>query len=58
MQLVSGEGELNARQVSLLWHNSFLVSLWTFYPTLVLLVYELQENPGHDFPKIAFLLLH
>ena len=24
-----------ACQVSLLWHNSFLVSLWTFQPTLV-----------------------
>ena len=26
---------LNLMQVSLLWHNSFLVSLWTFQPTLV-----------------------
>ena len=35
MQLVSGKVEFNACQVSLLWHNSFLVSLWTFQPTLV-----------------------
>ena len=35
MQLVSGKAEFNACQVSLLWHNSFLVSLWTFQPTLV-----------------------
>ena len=37
MQLVSGdkEVEFNACQVSLLWHNSFIVSLWTFQPTLV-----------------------
>ena len=26
---------LNACQVSLLWHNSFLVSLWFFQPTLI-----------------------
>ena len=32
MQLVSG---INACQASLMWHNSFLVSLWTFQPTLV-----------------------
>ena len=30
------KGWINACQVSLLWHNSFLVSLWTFQPTLVL----------------------
>ena len=30
MQLVSGKVEFNACQVSLLWHKSFLVSLWTF----------------------------
>ena len=35
MQLVSGKDEFNACQVSLLWHNSFLVGLWTFQPTLV-----------------------
>ena len=35
MQLVSGKVEFNTRQVSLLWHNSSLVSLWTFQPTLV-----------------------
>ena len=35
MQLVSGKVESNACQVSLLWHNSFLVSLWTFQPTPV-----------------------
>ena len=35
MQLVSGKGEFNPCQVSLLWHNSFVVSLWTFQPTLV-----------------------
>ena len=34
MQLVSGKVEFNACQVSLLWHNSFLVSLWTFQATL------------------------
>ena len=35
MQLVSGKDKFNACQVSLLWLNSFLVSLWTFQPTLV-----------------------
>ena len=35
MQLVSRKVEFNACQVSLMWHNSFLVSLWTFQPTLV-----------------------
>ena len=35
IQLVSGKVEFNACQVSLLCHNSFLVSLWTFQPTLV-----------------------
>ena len=34
MQSVSGNVEFNACQVSLLWHYSFLVSLWTFQPTL------------------------
>ena len=34
MQFVSGKGELNAYQVSLLWHNS-LVSLCAFQHTLV-----------------------
>ena len=34
-QLVSGKVEFNACQVSLLWHNSFLVSLWSFQPTLL-----------------------
>ena len=32
MQLVSGKVEFNACQVSLLWHNSFLVSLKLFSP--------------------------
>ena len=32
MQLVSGKIEFNACQVSLLWHNSFLVSLKLFSP--------------------------
>ena len=35
MQLVLGKVEFNACQVPLLWYNSFLVSLWTFQPTLV-----------------------
>ena len=35
MQLVSGKVEINTCQVSLLQYNSFLVSLWTFQPTLV-----------------------
>ena len=35
MQSVSGNVEFNACHVSLLWHNSFLVSLWTFQPILV-----------------------
>ena len=35
MQLVSGKVEFNACQVWLVWHNSFLVTLWTFQPTLV-----------------------
>ena len=35
MQLISGKIEFNACQVSLLWHNSFLVSLWTFQATLI-----------------------
>ena len=35
MQLVWGKVEFNACRVSLLWHNSFLVSLWTFQPTLI-----------------------
>ena len=35
MQLVSGKVNFNAPQVSLLWYNSFSVSLWTFQPTLV-----------------------
>ena len=34
-QLVSWKVEFNACQVSLLWHN-FLISLWTFHPTLVM----------------------
>ena len=33
IQLVSGKVKFNACQVSLLWHNSFLVSLWTFQLT-------------------------
>ena len=37
MQLVSRKIEVNAYQVqvSLLWNSSFLVSLWTFQPSLV-----------------------
>ena len=35
MQLVSGKVEFNACKVSFLWYNSFLVSLWTFQPTLI-----------------------
>ena len=35
MQLVSWKFEFNACQVSVQWHNSFLVSLWTFHSTLV-----------------------
>ena len=35
MQLVSGKVEFNPCQVSLLWHNFFLVSLHTFQPTLI-----------------------
>ena len=35
LQLKWRKVEFNARQVSWLWHNSFLVSLWTFQPTLV-----------------------
>ena len=34
---LSGKVEFNACQVSLLWHNSFLVSLWTLQPTLIYL---------------------
>ena len=34
MQLVAGNIEFNVCQVSLLWHNSFLVNLGTFQPTL------------------------
>ena len=37
MQLVSGKVEFNACQVPLLWHNFFLVSLWTSQPTLLYL---------------------
>ena len=32
MQLVLSKVEFNTCQVSLLWHNSFLVGLWTFQP--------------------------
>ena len=42
MHLVSRK-EFNACQVSLLWHNSFLVSLWTLQPTLVHLHYQLTS---------------
>ena len=35
MQLVSGEVEYNACKISLLWYNCFLVSLWTFQPSLI-----------------------
>ena len=35
MQLVSEKVGFNACQVSLLWHNSFLVTLWTSQATLV-----------------------
>ena len=35
IQLLSGKVEFNTCQVSLLWHNSSLVSVWTFHPTLV-----------------------
>ena len=35
MQLVSGNVEFNACQVSLLRHNFFLLSLWAFQPILV-----------------------
>ena len=39
MQLVSGTVVFNSCQVSLLWwHNSFLVSLWTFQPTFFIQV--------------------
>ena len=41
MQLVSGKVEFNACQVSLLWHSSFLVSLWTFQPTLLCVYWKL-----------------
>ena len=43
MQLVSEKVELNAFQVSFLWHNSILVSLWTFQPTL--LIHRLISSP-------------
>ena len=43
IHLVSGKVEFNACQVSLLRHNSFLVSLWTFQPTLVLYTYMLTK---------------
>ena len=32
------EKRFNVCQVPLLWHNSFLISLWTFQPILVLIV--------------------
>ena len=48
MQLVSGKVELNAWQVSLLWHNSFLVSLWTFQPTLVWLIPWLMQTDADE----------
>ena len=35
MQLVSGKVDFSACQVSLLWHDSFLVSLWPFQLTLI-----------------------
>ena len=35
MQLVSGKVEFNTCQDSVLWHNSFLVSLRTVQPTFV-----------------------
>ena len=40
MQSVSGKVEFKACQVSLLRHNSFLVSLWTFQPTLAYVAYK------------------
>ena len=44
MQLVSGKAEFKARQVSLLWHNSFLVSLWTVQPTLIYFTYMIHVH--------------
>ena len=44
LQLVSGEVEFNACQASLLWHNSFLISLWTFQPTLVTRLSVQRQN--------------
>ena len=57
MQLVSGKIEFNACQVALLWHNSFLVSLWTFQPTRTwgvgAEVYIRSRIPAKEFDAIC-----
>ena len=57
MQLVLGKVEFNVCQVLLLWHNSFLASLWTFQPTLVCLLPLLSSLNvvSHNKRTIIFL---
>ena len=57
MQLVSEKVEFNACQVSLLWQNSFLVSLWTFQPTLVRPPPPLPKGLAASSPPHTILLL-
>ena len=54
MQLVSGKVEFDACQILLLWHTSFLVSLWTFQPTLVH-VHERWVSPGSFIASLGIL---
>ena len=56
MQLVSEEFEFNACHISLLRHSSFLVSLWTFQPTLVTCtnfwwLYDIEIMRGPQYPE-------
>ena len=58
MQLVSGKVEYNTYQVSLLWHNSSVVCLWTFQPSLVWLLNHLGRGKSRHLklampPRIA-----
>ena len=56
MQLVSGKIECNARQISLLRHNSFLVSLWTFQPTLLLELIWFLYSPNINLATYTYCL--
>ena len=57
MQLVSEKVDFNACQVSWLWHNLFLVSLWTFQLTLICTYIMFSADP-YNFQYEPSCLLH